>query len=244
MSKEIEIYGKLLHDIKIRVRTAQIKATLSANAEMIAMYFDIGAMINQQQQQHGWGAKIIHKLAKDIKNELPEEKGFSERNLKFMVQFYNEYKTPNLKGKQPVSQLENNDTSLIPKQPVSEIEPITKQLVSQIPWGHNILLMQKIKNQNTRLQYIQQTITEGWTRDVLASMIKSNWHNRQGNSATNFKTTLPKLQSEYALKDINKPIGVSAYELTQALPENLQSSLPSIKELEDSLKKTKDERRI
>jgi predicted nuclease of restriction endonuclease-like (RecB) superfamily len=126
MSKEIEIYGKLLHDIKIRVRTAQIKATLSANAEMIAMYFDIGAMINQQQQQHGWGAKIIHKLAIDIKNELPEEKGFSERNLKFMVQFYNEYNTVNLKGKQPVSQLDN-ETSLI-----------TKQLVSQISWGHNI----------------------------------------------------------------------------------------------------------
>jgi len=382
MSKEIEIYGKLLHDIKIRVRTAQIKATLSANAEMIAMYFDIGAMINQQQQQHGWGAKIIHKLAKDIKNELPEEKGFSERNLKFMVQFYNEYNITNLKGKQPVSQieakgkqpvsqLENKKTLLIPKQLVSEIEPITKQLVSQIPWGHNILLIQKVKDLDIRLKYIQQTITEGWTREVLASMLKSNWHNRQGKSISNFKNTLPKLQSEYAqqmlkdpylfdfftlaepfnereletelikhlekflielgqgfafvgrqynlkisdkdfyidllfynlklrsyivielkkgafkpeyagklnfycsavddllkhetdqptiglilceskdkifaeyaLKDINKPIGVSAYELTQALPENLKSSLPSIEEIEQTLKNTNDEKGI
>jgi len=178
MSKEIEIYGKLLHDIKIRVRTAQIKATLSANAEMIAMYFDIGAMINQQQQQHGWGAKIIHKLAKDIKNELPEEKGFSERNLKFMVQFYNEYNITNLKGKQPVSQIEAKG-----KQPVSQLENkdtllIPKQPVSQIPWGHNILLIQKVKDLDIRLKYIQQTITEGWTREVLASMLKSNWHNR------------------------------------------------------------------
>jgi len=262
---DLEIYGKLLSDIKSRVRTAQIKATLSANAEMLAMYFDIGEMVFNQQQQYAWGAKIIQKLAFDIKNELPKEKGFSERNLKFMVQFYLEYKQEFAIGKQSVSQLETDKT---------ETNTITKQLVSQIPWGHNILLMQKIKDHKIKLKYIQQTITEGWTRDVLASMIKSNWHEREGQVVSNFESTLPQLQSEYAgklnfycsavddllkhptdqptiglilcqtkdkifaeyaLKDINKPIGISEYELTKAIPDKLKSSLPSIDEIEKEL---------
>ena len=348
MSIAIKQYSELLSQIKTRVRAAQIKATLSANAEMIGMYFDVGKMIHQQQTTQGWGAKITKNLANDIKNELPEAKGFSERNLKFMVQFYLEYKAVFQIGKQPVSQLTQ----------------IGKQLVSQIPWGHNIALMQKVKNLETRLLYIQQTIAEGWTREVLNTQIKNNWHLRQGKGISNFETTLPKLQSqyaqdlmkdpyvfdfltftdtfnereletelvkhlekfllelgagfafvgrqyhlqiadkdfyidllfynlklrsyvvielkkgefkpeyagklnfycsavddllkhptdqatiglilcedknqifaEYALKDINKPIGVSQYELTQALPNNLKGSLPTIAEIEEELKK-------
>ncbi len=108
-------YGVLLTDIKTRIRQAQLKATLSANAEMIAMYWDIGRMIYERQQDEGWGAGVIPRLAKDIQNQLPELKGFSEKNIKFMVRFYKEYKTNAAIGKQPVS---------------------------QIPWGHNILLMQ------------------------------------------------------------------------------------------------------
>lgn len=158
MDNNIEMYSQLLGKIKIRVRTAQIKATLSANAEMINMYFDIGKLIYLQQQKQGWGAKVTQKLATDIKNELPKEKGFSERNLKFMVQFYTEYKPLDKIGKQAVSQL----------------TPITKQAVSQIPWGHIILLMQKIKDSSLRTRYIQQTINEGWTRQTLQSQNKIN----------------------------------------------------------------------
>ena len=95
MSNEIEIYGNLLHEVKNRVRKAQIKATLSVNAEMLEMYFDIGKMIYLQQQKYGWGAKITKRLAIDIKNELPEEKGFSERNLNLWCSFI-----PNIEKKQ------------------------------------------------------------------------------------------------------------------------------------------------
>jgi predicted nuclease of restriction endonuclease-like (RecB) superfamily len=96
------------------------------------------------------GAGVIPRLAKDIKNELPELKGFSERNIKFMVQLFKEYESDAAIGKQAVSQLEN-----------------VKRLVSQIPWGHNILLMQRIKEKAIRTWYIEQTIQNGWSRKMI-----------------------------------------------------------------------------
>lgn len=240
MKKVIETYSKLLSEIKVRVRSAQVKAALSVNAEMIQLYYDIGEMIYQRQQQREWGAKIIKKLAIDIKNELPEEKGFSERNLKFMVQFFNEYNQHALIGKQPVSQLKT-----IPKQSVSEIKTeekrgdiervaIRKQLVSQIPWGHNILLMQKIKDLEIRLQYMQQIILEGWTRDVLATMIKNGWHLRQGKVISNFKNTLPNPQSDYAQELLKNPYSFGFLTLTEPYNEReLETEL--IKHLEKFL---------
>lgn len=178
MKNDLEVYGNLLKEIKTCVKTSQIKATISLNAKMLEMYFEIGKLIYQQQQEHIWGAKIIKKLALDIKNELPKEKGFSERNLKFMVQFYKEYSDEKLIG---------------------------KQAVSQIPWGHNILLMQKIKDPKIRFQYVEKVITEGWTREVLSSMIKNKWHQRQGKILSNFENTLPKPQSQYAKKMLKDP---------------------------------------
>ena len=81
MTTDLTHYAGLLGDIKIRIRQAQIKATLSANAEMILMYWDIGRMILERQKREGWGAAVIPRLCRDIRNDLPEEKGFSERNI-------------------------------------------------------------------------------------------------------------------------------------------------------------------
>ena len=91
MSNELTFYRELLGEIKSRIRQAQIKAALSVNAEMIEMYWDIGRIIDERQQQEGWGARVIPRLARDIRNELPELKGFSERNIKRMLRFYREY---------------------------------------------------------------------------------------------------------------------------------------------------------
>ena len=88
---ELALYSSLLGDIKTRIRKAQVKATLAVNAEMIQMYWDIGNIIHQKQLEKGWSAKIIPKLANDLKNELPEIKGFSERNLGYMLSFVKEY---------------------------------------------------------------------------------------------------------------------------------------------------------
>jgi len=99
---ELVLYSQLLSDIKGRVRNAQHRAVLSANAEMILMYWDIGRMIAAKKEREGWGAKVIPRLAVDLKNERPEEKGFSPANLKRMVRFWNEYPALCLIGAQPV----------------------------------------------------------------------------------------------------------------------------------------------
>ncbi len=184
----IVFYANLLGDIKTRIRQAQVKATFSDNAEIIMMYWDIGRMIHKRQKQGGWGAGIIPRLAKDLHIELPDVNGFSEINIKFMVQFYKEYGLDASIGKQPVSQFEN-----------------MKRLVSQIPWGHNILLMQRVKDNSIRFWYMEQIINNGWSRDILGLMIKSEIHERQGSSTTNFRSTLPDPQSDLARQSPKDP---------------------------------------
>jgi predicted nuclease of restriction endonuclease-like (RecB) superfamily len=135
MSNELNIYSDLLVGIKNRVRQGQIKAYLAVNTELLATYWDIGKMIHERQQLEGWGKGVIPRLAIDLKNELSEVKGFSERNIRFMVQFYTEYQSItiwkravsklendiNTNMKLPVSKLETDGTS-IPTLPVSELE--------------------------------------------------------------------------------------------------------------------------
>src|SRR5919108_5000413 len=140
MGSELVLYSGLLTEIKERVQQAQTRAALSANPEMILMYWDIGRMIQQRQQMEGWGAGIIPRLAIDLKNELPEIKGFSERNIGYMIRFAREYgATPILQ--QPVAKLPGSpaEAEKMP-QPVAKISEtneleIMQRLVAQIPWG-------------------------------------------------------------------------------------------------------------
>jgi len=167
------LYSNLLRDIKARIRQAQIKATLSANAEMVTMYWDIGRMIQERQDHEGWGTAVIPRLARDIRNELPEEKGFSERNIKRMLRFYREY--PNILPivPQAVAQLqetENKDVLKVPQAvaqlPENKHSSILQRLLPQIPWGHNILLVERVKDLSRRLWYIEQIIQNGWGRGI------------------------------------------------------------------------------
>ena len=166
----IHLYKDLLTSIKRRIKEAQIKASLSVNSEMILMYYDIGRIILEKQNVEGWGAGVIPKLSKDISNELPELKGFSERNIGYMIRFAKEY-----------------DKNLILQQPVAKL-----------PWSHNIILMEKIKETSIRLWYMEETLQNGWSRETLTQMIKSEAHKRQGKIDSNFKTTLTQSQSDLA----------------------------------------------
>lgn len=228
MNAEIEIYKVLLTDIKNRVRQGQLKVNLAANAEMLATYWDIGRMIHNQQQQKGWGKGVIPKLANDLKNELAEVKGFSERNLKFMVQFFNEYQEIISIGKLPVSQLENQSISqqsvaklendIIPtllvteleitsirQLSVSQLETDNQQLITKIGWAHHIILIQKIKDLSIRYWYMQQILEHGWSRDTLVAQIKSKVYERHGTLVHNFDNTLTNSHSLWAKQTFKDP---------------------------------------
>lgn len=193
MTKSLKRYSELLTAIKARIRQGQIKAALSANAEMIQMYWDIGRMVEERQQQEGWGAAVIPRLAKDIRNELPEIKGFSARNIGRMIAFYRHY--PHVRAILPQAVAKTAEVGE-PRdwpQPVANLTDAGLRSASlahtvvQIPWGHNLLLMEKIKDAAVRLWYMQQTIIQGWSRDVLAQMIKADSYARQGNAVNNFE---------------------------------------------------------
>ena len=196
MSNELAFYGELLGEIKNRIRQAQVKAVLSVNAEMILLYWDVGRIIHLRQQQEGWGAGVIPRLSRDIRNELPELKGFSERNIGYMIRFAREYDASVIL-QQAVAKLPvpANDTKTLVQ---TGAPTIVQELLARIPWGHNVLLMEKIKELPTRLWYARQVIDQGWSRDTLASMIKGQVHARQGAAVTNFASRLPVPQSELA----------------------------------------------
>ncbi len=199
-------YKELLESLKARIRSAQLRAALSANRELVLLYWQIGREILQRQQKEGWGAKVIERLARDLRREFPEMKGLSPRNLQYMRAFAEAYPD----------------------------EQFVQQLVAQIPWGHHCVLLDKVKDSQERLWYIQQTIEHGWSRNVLVHQIESGLYRRQGKAITNFERTLPAPQSDLARSLIKDPyvfdfltLGPQAQErdLERALLEHLRDFL-------------------
>ena len=339
MNEDVILYKNLLVDIKNRIRQGQLRANLAANAELLATYWDIGYMIHRRQKDEGWGKGVIPRLARDLKNELAEVKGFSERNILRMLTFYKEYsgfsisplavaKLEEDSFRQPIVAQLNDHPILQPsvakshdeiaKLPLSQLEnqQIKIQLINLTGWAHHIILIQKVKDLSTRFWYMQQTVANGWSRDTLAAPFterelelglvknvekfllelgagfafvgrqykleisdkefyidllfyhlrmrcfvvielkkgdfipeyagKMNFYCSAVDDMLKHTTDQPtiglilcqgkdKLFAEYSLKDINKPIGISEYDLTRALPDNFKGSLPSIEEIEEAL---------
>jgi predicted nuclease of restriction endonuclease-like (RecB) superfamily len=204
MSIDLVFYSELLDDLKTRLRQAQHKASLAVNAEMILLYWDVGQILHKRQQQEGWGTGVIPRLSRDLRNELPELKGFSERNIGRMIAFYRDYAINSEILPRAVAKLEPfvEPAAIANRNPYPRI---VQDLLAQIPWGHNILLMEKLKDLPTRLWYAQQVIVNGWSRDTLTSMIKNRTHERQGAAVTNFAHHLPAPQSEMARQLLRDP---------------------------------------
>lgn len=195
MSLQTNNYKNILSDLKEKIRQARLKAVLTANANLLAIYWEIGTTILQQQEQEGWGAKIIDTLAIDLKLEFPDFKGLSVRNLKYMRAFAEAY--PQFAFvQQPVAQLENTDTQQI---------TIMQQAVAQLPWGHHIVILTKSKTIEERVFYIQKCIENNWSRDVLAMQIETELHKRIGNTLNNFNTTLTEVNSDLANATFKNP---------------------------------------
>ena len=187
-------YSGLLAEIKTRIQTAQTRAVLAVNAELIRLYWQIGQLLDARQQSKGWGAGVIPKLAQDLRNELPELKGFSERNMGLMLAFARAYPEPSEISQQPVAKIAA--TAKV-QQPVAK-SPEDASLLWQLPWGHYALLIAKVKSMDARIWYMHQTLAQGWSRNTLALQIDSQAHARQGAAISNFATRLPAPQSDLA----------------------------------------------
>ncbi len=172
-----EDYETFLHELKERIRTAQVRAALAVNRELTLLYWQIGQDILLRQRQQGWGAKVVTKLSKDLQKEFPSMKGFSRTNLLYMRAFAEAYPD----------------------------EPIVQQVAGQIPWFHNCTLLDKVKDPQERLWYIQKTIQQGWSRSVLIHQLERGLYQRQGEAMTNFQTTLPQPQSDLAQQVLRDP---------------------------------------
>jgi len=194
-------YAKLLGQMKDRIQHAQARAIFSVNAELVRLYWDIGRFLDEQQTRQGWGAAVIPRLARDLHNELPEIKGFSERNIKRMLGFYRAYPEPTAIVPQPVAQF--GSRTKVP-QAVAQTQS-NDSLLWSIPWGHHAVLLEKVKDLGDRLWYIRQTLQHGWSRNVLFLMIKSSAHARRGKAIGNFPDRLPPLQSDLVVQTLKDP---------------------------------------
>jgi predicted nuclease of restriction endonuclease-like (RecB) superfamily len=183
-------YKTLLKDLKQRIKRAQIKASLAANSELIRLYWDIGKTIVERQEKERWGRSVVERLSKDLRQEFPEIKGFSARNIWKMRAFYCAW---------------SRRISILP-QPAAELDGENlPQVATEIPWDHNVTLVSKIKDPSERLWYAWQTLEHGWSRSVLVMHIESGLYKRQGKAITNFERTLPPPQSDLAQQTVKDP---------------------------------------
>lgn len=169
-------YTELLGDIKRRIRSAQYEALKAVNKELISLYWDIGKMIVERQQGASWGESIVEQLAKDLQDDFPSISGFSTRNIWRMRDFYLTY-------------------SKNPKLP---------PLVAEIGWSHNLIIMEKCKDDLEREFYIRMTRKMGWSKAVLIHQIENKTYEKTLLSQTNFDKTVSdeiRNQAKLAVKD-------------------------------------------
>ncbi len=172
-----EGYADWLADLKGRIHSAQQRATLAVNRELVLLYWQIGRDILARQASQGWGSRVIERLAQDLRTAFPEMKGFSRANLMYMRAFAEAWP----------------DTAIV------------QQAVGQLPWGHNLVLLTRLKDPQQRLVYAQSAVQHGWSRNVLNIHIETRLLERTGTAVTNFDVRLPKPQSDLARESLKDP---------------------------------------
>jgi len=196
-------YIQFILDIKSKIQSSQIKASIKVNVELLKLYWDIAEMIVKKQKISSWGTGLIDSISKDLKTEYPNMKGFSKRNIELMRQWYTFWSNDTAITKQLVSQSQNEKV----QQVVSK--------VFQVPWGHNILIFTKIKDIKIAKFYIERTIQNNWSRAVLLHQIESSLHTRDEKSINNFDANLPTVQSDLAKALLKDPYHFDFLNLTQ-----------------------------
>jgi predicted nuclease of restriction endonuclease-like (RecB) superfamily len=170
-------YGDWLIDLKSRIHNAQQRATLAVNRELVLLYWQIGQDILTRQTQQGWGAKVIDRLAQDLRAAFPDMKGFSPRNLKYMRAFAGAW--PNAE--------------------------FVQEVLAQLPWYHQIALLDKLSSPENRRWYAAQAIEHNWSRNILVMQIETRLLERSGKAVSNFDSQLPKPQSDLAHESLKDP---------------------------------------
>jgi predicted nuclease of restriction endonuclease-like (RecB) superfamily len=197
--KKNKDYSAWLKQLKTKVRQVQLSAAVKVNQELLLFYWSLGEDILERQKTAVWGEGFLSQLSRDLSTEFPDMKGFSRRNLE-LIRKWRSFWT----GK----------------------EAITKQLVSQLPWGHNLVIISKIKSLDEANFYVQKTLIHGWSRAVLTHQIEGDLYRREGKAVTNFQATLPPPQSDLAQQTIKDPYNFDFLSLRPKHDE---------KELEDAL---------
>ncbi|HEX4421836.1 MAG TPA: PDDEXK nuclease domain-containing protein [Kofleriaceae bacterium] len=171
-------YAAWIADVKLRIRSAQQRAALAVNKEMLHLYWQIGRDILDRQAVAGWGSGILSRIEADLRVEFPEMRGFSQTNLKYMRMFAEAWPNPSAIG---------------------------QRIVDQLPWGQNITLLTKLKTREERLLYAVRAVEHGWSRPLLTHHIELRTLEREGKAVTNFEQRLPKPQSDLARETLKDP---------------------------------------
>ena len=191
-------YTTWLNDLKQRIHTAQQRAMLQVNKELVLLYWQIGQDILSRQQEQGWGAKVIERLAHDLRTAFPQMKGFSPRNLKYMRTFAQVWQDP----------------------------AIVQEVLAQLPWYHHITLLDKLDNMDARYWYARKAIENNWSRNVMVMQIETRLMERQGKAITNFGLSLPKPQSDLAIESLKDTYRFDFLTLTdQAQDREIENAL-------------------
>ena len=234
-------YANWIKDLSLRFRQSQIKAAIRVNSEMLRFYFSLGADIVNKKAESRWGDGFFKNLSHDLQNALPGVRGFSVTNLKYTKLFYLLY----------------NQLFTISPRVGDQLE------IFQIPWSHHKYIIDRCKKDTDKaLFYVRKTLENNWSRNVLLNFLDTDLYERQGKAVSNFKSTLPNVDSDLAqqlikdpycfdfarltdrynekeLKDAlegyNNPLGISEYELSKLFPKDFKGTLPSIEEIEKEL---------
>ncbi|MBF0429441.1 MAG: DUF1016 family protein [Magnetococcales bacterium] len=191
-------YTEWLAELKTRIHSAQQRAALAVNRELILLYWQIGRDILDRQAREGWGTKVIERLAHDLRTDFPDMKGFSSRNLKYMRTFAEAW-------------------------PESEF---VQQAAAQLPWFHLCTLIDKLKTREERNWYLAKAVEHNWSRNILVMQIEINARGRSGQAMSNFDLRLPKPQSDLARESLKDPYRFDFLDLTDESQEReIESAL-------------------
>jgi predicted nuclease of restriction endonuclease-like (RecB) superfamily len=197
-------YLRFFNELKGWIRTARVKATLSANRELIELYWRIGKGIVERQRVAGWGRSVVERLSRDLRSEFPQSRGFSIQNIWKMRAFFLAWTRKHSNLSQAVREL---DVLAMPPE------------LGEIPWGQNTELIFRLKNPVERLWYARKTVEQGWSRAVLVHQIEVGLFERLGKSVTNFAKTLPPVQSDLALQVMKDPYVFDVKDMSERLAE-------------------------